>query len=77
MEGVLTSYFNTVSPEQFKKDWEKAVGNLPKDDGPKVSEVFKEWEDFYGYRTEPKKLETNIINAEALDFYQELSFLQK
>lgn len=70
----LNSYFETVSPEQFKKDWEQAVGNLPSSKGPSLSDLFRDWEEFYGSVTEPVSQKNFISNIEAPEFIQELSF---
>ena len=70
----LNQYFETVSSEQFKKDWEKAVGGLPKSSSPSVSDVLRDWEDFYGSITEPIGRKEIICNIEAPEFIQELSF---
>lgn len=73
MEG-LTTYFESVSPEQFKKDWEQAVGNLPISAGPSVSDLFRDWDEFYGSVSESVSQKTIISNIEAPEFIQELSF---
>lgn len=70
----LNKYFETVSPEQFKKDWEKAVGGLPESSGPSVSDLLRDWEDFYGSVHEPLTQKEIICNIEAPEYIQELSF---
>jgi len=70
----LKSYFETVTPEQFKKDWEQAVGKLPKTIGPSFSDLLRDWEEFYGSVYEPSNGKKFISNIEAPEYIQELSF---
>lgn len=72
----LNIYFDNISPEQFKKDWEKAVGSLPKSVGPNVQDLLNDWEEFYGCWVEPEPINKKVYisNIEAPEFIQGLSF---